>query len=130
MDLKQIARKRGTTLNKVARACEIPASTLYAISSGETTLSNVGVSTFLKIADALGVDADQLYIWMECGNDVDVAYSIVHIDDHVDETLSNDEYELVRMYRAMDKRARADLLAIANTLSPRVSDADTNEHVA
>ncbi len=49
-------------MKKVAEKCGLPPSTLYAISSGDTNFENVGISTFVKIADALGMTADELYM--------------------------------------------------------------------
>ena len=61
MNLKELAKARGTNLKRIAEQCGIPASTLYAISSGETNFDNVGISTFIKIADALGMTPEDLY---------------------------------------------------------------------
>lgn len=48
MNLKELAKLRGTNLKRISEQTQIPASTLYAISQGETTFDNVGVSRFLK----------------------------------------------------------------------------------
>lgn len=61
MNLKELARSRGTNLKKVAEQSGVPASTLYAISSGDTNFEKVGISTFMKVADALGMSAEELY---------------------------------------------------------------------
>lgn len=61
MNLKELARARGTNLKKLAESCGMPPSTLYAISSGDTNFDKVGISTFMKIADALDMSAEELY---------------------------------------------------------------------
>ena len=76
MNLKELARSRGTNLKRVAELSGIPASTLYAISSGDTNLDNVGISTFIKVADALGMSVEELYTGKS-----EVSYAVVSLPD-------------------------------------------------
>lgn len=61
MDLKQLARKQGTNLKKVAERCGIPPTTLYAISRGDTNFDNVGIGIAIKVARELGMTVEELY---------------------------------------------------------------------
>lgn len=102
MNLKEIARARGTNLKKVAEKCGIPASTLYAISRGDTNFDNVGISTFLKIAEALDMDAEELY-----GRDV---------QDHA-QLLSYEEQELIDIMRTVTFEGQRQLLIYARGIA-------------
>lgn len=44
-----------------ARENDITPSTLYAIISGKTAFENIGISIFIKIAEGLGMTAEELY---------------------------------------------------------------------
>ena len=57
MNLKELAKAKGTNLKKVAERCGVPPTTHYAISSGSTKFENVGIGTFMKIAKELGMSA-------------------------------------------------------------------------
>lgn len=88
MNLKEIAKLRGTNLKKIAEECHVPPSTLYAISSGDTNFDNVGIGLFMKIADALNMSPEELY-----GREVSPC--------DIAATLSDDERILIDCYRRM-----------------------------
>jgi len=104
MNLKELARVRGTNLKKVAEQSGIPASTLYAISSGETNFDNVGIGVFKKVANALGMTADELYT-QELTSEQDKSNNAI--------TLSQDEQELLDCYRALSAPEREHILHYA-----------------
>lgn len=102
MNLKELARARGTNLKQVAEKSGVPASTLYAIASGDTKFDNVGISTFARIAEALGMTADELY----AGS---VSYSYVK--------MPTDKDELADIYDSMDAEGRRQLMIYARGLA-------------
>ena len=61
MNLRDFCKERGTNIKRVAEQLGIAPSTLYSISSGETSLDNVGISLFMDVAHALGCTADELH---------------------------------------------------------------------
>lgn len=89
MNLKQLARDRGTNLKKVAEKCGIPPTTLYAISRGDTNFDNVGISIAIKVAGELGMTVEELYTG--------------EIKPMPLPELPSDERELLSLYRRMDK---------------------------
>lgn len=95
MNLKELAKSKGTNIKRIAETCGIPASTLYAISSGETTFDNVGIGAFRKVAAELGMTSDELY-----GAVADVHYAVVSLsdDDERDDRPSH-EKELLDILR-------------------------------
>lgn len=97
MNLKELARSRGTNLKQVAEKCGVPPSTLYAISRGDTNFDNIGISLFMKIADALDMQPEELY------------------GREPSETEWSDpaERELVGIYRNMNARGREQLMVFA-----------------
>ena len=107
MNLKEIAKSRGTNLKKVAEKCGVPASTLYAISSGDTNYENVGIGLFMKIAKALDMTPDELY---EIESRVE--YAVVELKDE----LTVDEMELLDYYRYLDDDGKKQVLSIAEGL--------------
>ena len=107
MNLKEIAKSRGTNLKKVAEKCGVPASTLYAISSGDTNYENVGIGLFMKIAKALDMTTEELYE-MESH----VEYAVVELKDE----LTVDEMELLDYYRYLDDDEKKQVLSIADGL--------------
>lgn len=60
MNLKEFCKTKGTNIKRLAAKMNVAPSTLYSISSGKTTLDNVGVSLFIDIANALECDTDEL----------------------------------------------------------------------
>lgn len=110
MNLKELAKLRGTNLKRISEHTQIPASTLYAISQGETTFDNVGVSRFLKLADALGMTAEQLHA-LPTVTPENVNSYIGAIED------SDMDSELSDVYGTLDEQGKAALLTMARALS-------------
>lgn len=102
MNLKELARSKGTNLKQVAEKCEIPPTTLYSISRGDTNFDNVGINTAIKVANALGITVEELY----------TGKSPVRPPAQQME-LSNNERQLIDLYRNMDAQYRAMLLKSA-----------------
>lgn len=44
-----------------AREINVPASTIYNITNGQAKMENIGIGLFLKIAEGLGMTAEELY---------------------------------------------------------------------
>lgn len=105
MNLKELAKLKGTNIKKLSEKCGLPPSTLYAISSGDTNLDNVGIDMFLKIADALEMSAEQLKGTMDGSS---VSYAVVELPT-ADSTTS-EERELLFLYRRMDAENRARMM--------------------
>ena len=97
MDLKRLAREKGTNLKRVAERCGVPPSTLYAISRGDTNFGNVGIDTAIKVANALGMTVEELYTGEAPGASKD-------------SEISPDESRLLRMFRMMDAKGRCAML--------------------
>ena len=112
MNLKELAKARGTNLKKVAEQTGIPASTLYAISQGGSNFESVGIDIFIKVADALGMSVEDL---RELPNVTpeNVEYYLVTIED------SDQERELLELFDKMDDVARDALLSTARALVRR-----------
>lgn len=115
MNLKELARQRGTNIKQVAEKCGIPASTLYAISRGDTNLENVGIDTVIKVAGALGMTAEELYLGPDCWESMKrdaVQYSETH--SPFDElAISTIESELIGLFRSMNAHGREQLMVFA-----------------
>lgn len=135
MNLKELAKLKGTNIKQLAEKCNIPASTLYAISSGDTNFDNVGISVFIKIADALGMKAEELYDAQKTN------YYIVPLDEpeehdgpkQSDESKRPDECdELCELYRSMTDEGRSQLMIYARGLAATYpkSQVDTAEEIA
>ena len=110
MNLKELAKLRGTNLKRISEQTQIPASTLYAISQGETTFDNVGVSRFLKLADALGMTAEQLHALPTVTPETADSY-IEAID------ASRGDSELMDVYGTLAPESREALLTMARALA-------------
>jgi len=119
MNLKELARARGTNLKRLSEECGIPASTLYAISSGETNFDNVGIGLFVKLANALMIDTDDLYrmnfdaseiseMEFDASDKDDTA-----VNDNRIVELSPDEKELLSCYRSVEAWERELILTHA-----------------
>lgn len=110
MNLKEYARLRGTNIKKLSEKSGIPASTLYAISSGDTDFDHTGISVFNAISSALGVTSDELYYALRFED-----YKIEEKQSSVE--LTDDERDLIEMYRSISDDARDFLMVMAITLS-------------
>jgi len=110
MNLKEYARLRGTNIKKLSEKSGIPASTLYAISSGDTDFDHTGISVFNAISSALGVTSDDLYYALRF-EDYEIEDKQISID------LTADERDLINMYRSLSDDARDVLMVVAITLS-------------
>lgn len=104
MNLKELARVRGTNIKRLAEQCGVPASTLYAISSGDTNFDNVGIGLFLKISEALGMTADELYY----------ITSEPTLSELPTPELTEQEQKLLKAFRSMDERGKRLVLALCD----------------
>ena len=138
MNLKELARARGTNLKKVAEQCGVPPSTLYAISSGETNFENVGIGLFMKIAYALDLDTEDLYRmtpekakqlkeaaleysrdhdFYDMADELELRYEADKMRDYI--PLASEEKELLDIFRRMDAEGRERLMEQAAFLAER-----------
>ena len=106
MNLKELAKSKGTNIKQIAEKCGIPASTLYEISNGGTNVDNVGIDIFLKVSHVLGMSAEQLM-----GEIGDVRYTMVELP--MEEMATAEERELLDLFRKMGDSDRAVLLDTA-----------------
>ena len=105
MNLKEFAKLHGTSIAKLSTASGIPASTLYAISQGATTFDNIGISRFVKLADALGVSVDELYNMPSYSpNSLPV------------ENKNGEEQALIDIFRKLDSHGQGVVIATAKAL--------------
>lgn len=121
MNLKELAKARGTNLKRVAEDAGIPPSTLYAISQGSTSFDNVGVSMFIRVADALGITVEQLHELPSVPPEKVEPYLAVLGEEPKGEPsgegLSPEARELAGIYMGLDERGRSMLLASARALA-------------
>ena len=105
MDLKKLARSKGTNIKRLAEECGVPPSTLYAIASGNTNPGNVGIDLFLKISKALGMSAEELYRehFLEAADDEGSRDG----DDAIDRMR---EQEIIDTYRMLSDRGKQQVL--------------------
>ena len=116
MDLKSLARSRGTNLKRVAEECGIPPTTLYAISRGDTNFDNVGIGTAIKVAGALDMSVEELYTGKPT-----VTYTAISLSGYGnaepngsesdDPPLNDDERELVSYFRQLTPSGKHAILA-------------------
>lgn len=59
--IQDLFSERRIKVAPFARENGITPSTLYAIISGKTAFENIGISIFIKIAEGLGMTAEELY---------------------------------------------------------------------
>lgn len=113
MNLKEVAKSKGTNIKQLAEKCGVPASTLYSISRGDTNLDNVGVDLFLKIAKGLDVSSEELYLSVKSNTE----YAVVNIDsgDPLPAHGNPDEgeSELLEIYRSLTEEGKNHLLVYA-----------------
>lgn len=108
MDLKEVARSRGTNLKKLAIECDVAPSTLYAMANRSTCLSNAGIDIFMKISKALGISAEQLYA--ETRNDNDVWLTSGGSEKGFSDAV---ERELVSIYRSLTDQGKDQVMGFA-----------------
>lgn len=113
MNLKELAKSKGTNIKKVAEKCNVPPTTLYAISDGKTNLGNVGIDTFMKVARALDMTAESLMA--EIGTEVN--YDVASFSDDDEKIVSGEEFELVKLYRRMQPEQKRLLMENARAFS-------------
>ena len=63
--LQKAIESRGYTVKSIADKAGIPATNLYNITSGRGKLGNMGINSFIKLARALGMTADELIVEIE-----------------------------------------------------------------
>lgn len=56
----QLFSEKCINIRAFARANDLKPTTLYTITSGETSPHKIGISTWIKIAHGLGMTADEL----------------------------------------------------------------------
>lgn len=61
-----IMRKRGIKPFPFSKKIGVKSSTMTSIFKGEVNFENIRIDTFLKIADGLGMTAEELYYGDEC----------------------------------------------------------------
>ncbi len=111
MNLKELAKARGTNLKQVAEKCGIPASTLYAISRGDTNFENVGIGTAIRVAGSLGMTVEELYLGKtqeQMSSELKegaLSHSSSH-DPFEEMADSSETRELMYLYKNMDSRHR------------------------
>lgn len=59
--IKDILEKRKIKPATFANSIDVPTSTMYSITRGQTKLENIGIGTFIKIAQGLSMTAEELY---------------------------------------------------------------------
>lgn len=116
MDLKSLARSRGTNLKRVAEECGIPPTTLYAISRGDTNFDNVGIGTAIKVAGALDMSVEELYTGKPT-----VTYTAISLSGYGDvepngsksgdPPPNDEERELLKLYRNLPPKGRRAVMA-------------------
>ena len=100
MNLKEFARSKGTNIKQIATKTGIAPTTLYAISSGETALDNVGISLFITLSECLNCTTDELY-------------STLNGSEAQEQTR---EHDLIAAFRMLDVVDQETLIKIANAL--------------
>lgn len=110
MNLKEYARLRGTNIKRLSEKSGIPASTLYAISSGDTDFDHTGISVFNAISSALGVTSDELYYALRFGT-----CEAEERNNTID--LTDSERELIEMYRSLSEDSRDAVMVVLITLA-------------
>lgn len=106
MNLREFCKAKGTNIKRVAEQLSIPPTTLYSISIGETALDNVGISTFISVANALGCSSDELYIALSGGEMPKIGNG-----------LSDYENELVGIMRSISQCGAEQLMIFARGIA-------------
>ena len=112
-NIKRLRERAGMSQSELARAIDVTRS---LISQYEADIAAPRMGNVERLAMALGCTKSEII--------EDVRYATVMLDD-----LPADEHELLDLFRAMDKRARADLLKIARSLSASKSDMSERQAV-
>ena len=58
--LRKCLMRRHINVADLARAADVPKTTIYAVTGGRGDVWNMGVGSFIKIAHALGMTANEL----------------------------------------------------------------------
>lgn len=103
MDLKKLAKDKGTNLKQIAEKYGIPPTTLYSIASGDTKLGNVGIDIAIKVANALDMTVEELYTGEK--------------GDSSQMTLDYEERDLIQLYRKMTDAQKDLLMSTARQFS-------------
>lgn len=59
--IRDILKSRKIKPATFANSIDVPTSTMYSITRGQTKMENIGIGTFIKIARGLGMTAEELY---------------------------------------------------------------------
>lgn len=107
MNLKDLARAKGTNLKRVAEECGIPPTTLYAISRGDTNFDNIGIGIAMKVARCLGITVEELYTGVPADK------------REPQPGLSQEDRMLISLFHSMSAQGRANLLEQAEFQAAR-----------
>lgn len=105
--LAELKELRGVKVPEFAESCGLSASTVYNIRR-KSTLDNVSIDAFLKIAHGLGMTAEDLY------RGTPIVMSDVGTDDKGEPyALTDDEERLLDAYRSVDDSAKRRIMRTA-----------------
>ena len=101
--ISELFEESGMSVQAFADKTGLKYGTAYDIAKGVSKVENIGAGAFVRIAHAFGMTADELI-----GD---------RLDDGVDSDLTEDETELVSMFRDMTGEKRDVLLKVARVFS-------------
>lgn len=115
--INDILDNKGVKPATFAKSIGVPTSTIYSITRGQTKLENIGISTFLKIADGFGMTAEELYYGENRARRA-------HYSDPRQEDIN-------QSYEVMNENGRSTLKSVADSLrkdaANRVIEKDRGE---
>ena len=124
MNLKELARARGTNIKQLSEVSGIPATTLYAISRGDTNFDKVGIKMFFMLSESLGMSAEDLREFSITGEVPEHDEADETLSSEVDtknesciDTIDEDERILLEQLHKMDDAQRSVLLSVAYELA-------------
>ena len=124
MNLKELARARGTNIKQLSEVSGIPATTLYAISRGDTNFDKVGIKMFFMLSESLGMSAEDLREFSITGEVPEHDEADETLSSEVDtknesciDTIDEDEHILLEQLHKMDDAQRSVLLSVAYELA-------------